>query len=352
MIKLFNMDLHIAVIGDFKNIMQHLFNDDKISITEWCISSHSFAFNKQPQTVHFVNQYTWWNINTELIHQFATHYHDFLSTFDGFIVTHSPIFCRLFESFNKPIIMINSCRYDQPFCFTNNKVEREKLNECLLRLHNRKLLIAVSNNKGEQEYLQLGTTIKSEYIPSLCLYNQKYNISSNEIMTDANNKLPSRIQPVKCKPSTRFTWEDYYKTKAFIQIPYECSTMSIFEQYSSNIPMIFPTKSFYKQLVIEKYTVMNNYNEIYWKKNTVPIELEDTMSLDWWLERSDYYNNDVMKYCYYFDSWDELQVLIDTFTDTYKNEREEFIKERTRTVMEKWKSIMIDTFPCLNNIIF
>ncbi|MCJ7767674.1 hypothetical protein MUP79_04735, partial [Candidatus Bathyarchaeota archaeon] len=37
--------------------------------------------------------------------------------------------------------------------------------------------------------------------------------------------------------------------KGIIHMPYECSTMSIFEQYSANVPLFFPSKSFLKELV-------------------------------------------------------------------------------------------------------
>ena len=36
----------------------------------------------------------------------------------------------------------------------------------------RGLLIAISNNKADQEYLRLGTGIESVHLPSLCMYTQ------------------------------------------------------------------------------------------------------------------------------------------------------------------------------------
>ena len=48
--------------------------------------------------------------------------------------------------------------------------EREALHECLKRLHDKGLLIAISNNRADQEYLRLGAGIDSIRLPSLCLY--------------------------------------------------------------------------------------------------------------------------------------------------------------------------------------
>ena len=52
--------------------------------------------------------------------------------YDGFVVTHSPVLCRLFERFNKPIILVNSCRYDQPYCWNHNQHGREVRELCSL----------------------------------------------------------------------------------------------------------------------------------------------------------------------------------------------------------------------------
>mgnify|MGYP003351664753 CR=1 FL=1 len=60
---------------------------------------------------------------------------DYLEQFDGFIVTHSPVFCLLFEKFCKPIILINSCRYEQPFSWTNDIESWDWLNTKLKYLY-------------------------------------------------------------------------------------------------------------------------------------------------------------------------------------------------------------------------
>jgi hypothetical protein len=39
-----------------------------------------------------------------------------LTKYDGFVITHTPVFARFHENFGEPVILINSCRYDQPFC--------------------------------------------------------------------------------------------------------------------------------------------------------------------------------------------------------------------------------------------
>ena len=82
----------------------------------------------------------------------------------------------------------------------------------------------------------------------------------------------------------RFDWNwMLHEHKALIQHPYEVSTMSIFEQYSCGIPLFFPSKQFYKQMVIDKQASIASYNGTYWKPEALPQEYESTKSLDWWL---------------------------------------------------------------------
>ncbi len=52
-----------------------------------------------------------------MIDAFVKEYDDLLKSFDGFIVTHTPVLALLYEKYNKPVIIVNSCRYEQPFCW-------------------------------------------------------------------------------------------------------------------------------------------------------------------------------------------------------------------------------------------
>ena len=169
--RFFNLDLHIAVIADVKDILKRLYGD-AVVIDDWSISGHTWVFHKPPTRVKVVNGDTWKHLDTAMVKQFIDTYASHLSTYDGFIVTHTPVFCRLFEPFGKPIIMVNSCRYDQPYCMPNyyNAIELDALNQCLQRLHRNGQLIAISNNLADRDYLYLATGIPSDHIPSLCIY--------------------------------------------------------------------------------------------------------------------------------------------------------------------------------------
>lgn len=353
MIKFFNLDLHISVIEDFKNIMNELYGD-KIEIVNWSISSMNWVFNKDIANVDIINQHTWKNINEELIENFYNKYFDYLSKFDGFIVTHTPVFCLLYEKFNKPIILINSCRYEQPFSWTNNIKLWDTLNIKLKYMYDKNQLTVISNNKADKEYLKLGTGIDSILIPSLCLYtNLKYNptndicviYNNNNINIPENNKLKHKKTVLK----DNYSWENLYSFKGIVHMPYEISTMSLFEQYSANIPLFFPSKQFLKKLISNKYyfqsryNKINNYNNAYHPK--LNKALDDVSWIDFWIDNADYYDSDNMNYIIYFNSFDELNDLINT-TDlnNVSNCMKYHNNLRIINAKEKWKNIINKLF--------
>ena len=110
-LRFFNLDLHISVIAD----VRYIFEQQGHEVVDWSISGHTWVFGRERTVVDIVNQDTWANLSPEMCNQFYDRYKDFLNQFDGFIVTHSPAFALLYEKCNKPIIIVNSTRYEQPF---------------------------------------------------------------------------------------------------------------------------------------------------------------------------------------------------------------------------------------------
>ena len=354
MIKLFNLDLHISVIEDFKYIVNELYKDE-VSITDWSISNMSWVFNKPIENVEIINQYTWKNINQEMTEQFYDKYNDYLSQFDGFVVTHTPVFCLLFEKFNKPIILINSCRYEQPFSWTNDIESWDFLNLKLLTMYKKNQLTVVSNNKADMEYLKLGTGIDSILIPSLCLYtNLKYSptndicviYNNNNINIPESSKLKNKHDVLK----NNYSWEELYSFKGIVHMPYEISTMSIFEQYSANIPLFFPSKTFLKKLILEnnyyfqsRYNKINNYNNDFHKNLSKALDNESWV--DFWVDNADFYDENNMKHIVFFNSFNELNILINSIDFNYVSNciKEHNIKRKT-TSEKNWKNIIDNIF--------
>ena len=351
MLKLFNIDLHISVIKDIQYILKDIYSD-KIEVVNWSISGHSWVFNEQSVKPEIINANTWRNININMINNFVNKYKDFLETFDGFIVTHSPVFCLLYETFNKPIILINSCRYEQPFSWNNDIEMWNYLNVKLKEMYDRNQLIAVSNNKADAKYLEYGTKIVSHIIPSLCLYtNSKYLPIHNRFIINNNfNIYENEYVANKCSCLREgYLWQELYNYKGIIHMPYEISTMSIFEQYSANIPLFFPSKQYLLNLLQNHdYKINSRYNKMYSNQNcpnNLKICLEDTNWFEFWINNADYYDEENMKYITYFDSSDHLNELIkcvDTNDISEKMRMHNII--RKDNVYTHWKNIFDKTF--------
>jgi len=354
MVKLFNLDLHISVIKDIQYILKDLYGD-KIQVTNWSISSHSWVFNESSVSPDIINSNTWKNINKEMINNFVIRYKDYLSTFDGFIVTHTPVFCLLYETFNKPIILINSCRYEQPFSWNNNIDMWNYLNIKLKEMYDKKQLITISNNKADAEYLKYGTGIDSYIIPSLCLYtNAKYSPTNNKIIINNNFNIPENEIIINKNNCLRdgYSWKDLYSYKGIIHMPYEISTMSIFEQYSANIPLFFPSKQYLINLIKNNdYKIQSRYNKMFGHNNpdNLNICLNDNSWLDFWINNADYYDNN-MKHIIYFDNNEHLYQLvknIDTNDISEKMRIHNII--RKNNVYNSWKNIFNKVYNMSNS---
>jgi hypothetical protein len=293
-IKLFNLDLHISVIQDVKTHLKRHFNNN-VEITEWCLSDHHKIMGKPKANTNWINSSNWKSMDKQAINNFVTEYKDFLSKFDGFIVTHTPIFSLLYQSFNKPIYILNSCRFDQPVCGKNNDFRNYYIQQLRI-MTERGILKIVSNNKADQAYLQKETGIYSTHIPSLCNYTQvTYTGKRKQYLqwTGKNLNITDTIH--KQQLGFGYPWSLICEFKGIIHIPYEISTMSLFEHYTSCIPLIIPTKRLLKKIssclqTLSIYGMNGNINE--------------------WIENADFYDTENMPYITYFDSLQQLQLIL------------------------------------------
>lgn len=338
-IKLFNLDLHISVIEDIIYNLQEIYKS-KIVVEDWSISGHTHIMNKTKKDVKHITSESWRNIDKKMINDFVKEYYDHLDKFDGFIVTHTPVFCLLYMSFKKPIFIINSCRFTQPFCWNHNYDMYNYMIESMREYNRMGLLHVISNNKSDQHYFNNLVGINSIHIPSLCLYTKSKNIQpSKKIIYQhhPNHLLPklNHIYNVEEHLGENFKWKDYYNCSAIIHIPYEMSTMSIFEQYSANIPLIFPSKRFLKYLIDTSKIQFQSINAYGGMLNTYPYR-----DINFWINNADFYDSDNMKYIIYFNSFDEIESIINTtdFSQVSKN-MEYWNKIRQQQVNNSLKSI-------------
>lgn len=327
--KLFNMDLHISVIEDFKNLFPNF------NITVWCMSGHAWVFNKSTYSPKYINPSTWTNLNEDIIYNFQNEYDDFLKTFDGFICAHPNGFIPIFEKYNKPIIMINSCRYDLPYCWSKNERMLQYYKDCLKRLNEKGLLIAVSNNKADQLYTKYGCNIDTIHIPSLCAYTDiKYSPSKITFLCYHGSFPKHNLITNKSELGNRFKWSEISKFKGIIHVPYEISTMSMFEHFTGGMPLFFPSKKF----MIEKVNIQSV--SAYWG-NKLPTNLEIFLDKSIWIDLADFYEVFKSPNIYIYDSFEHLIQLLENFE--WKDDSEILEKYRNN-IRNEWIKLLCKHF--------
>jgi len=296
--KFYNIDMHISIIHDIKNI----FTDLGHQVDSVCLSGHTWVNNEPKGSTEIINVNNWFNINQDLCDAFYNKYKDELKGYDAFVHSYPPAFALLFERWNKPIITILCTRFEYP-CANRLSWLIDGLN----RLYKNGLLIPISNNLFDKAYCEKYTNFKWEHISSLCNYMgvewvydkknkiktwNKSNLNINHEMIDNNFNIRNKYDRDKVITTSM----------GVIHIPYNISIMSAFEHYYCNIPLFVPSEKFLKSTPKNKYNLLS---ELYFPEHPLIIDPK-------WISLSDWYDDNNMPYTIKFDSVEQLYSLIDS----------------------------------------
>lgn len=356
--KFFNIDLHVSVIADIRRI----FNDLGHEVDDWTLSGHSWIFGRERDKVDIINHTNWKFLDKEMCDAFYERYKNELSHYDGFICTYAPSFCLLYEKFNKPIITVAPIRYEAPFWDSEEKWTW--LNEYLQEGIDKNLIIPIANNKFDKKYCEMYTGREWKHIPSLCEYTEaSYNPGHDTFIYSST--LPLRAlgydNLLKTKEEVlppRYGWKDLTEFKGIIHIPYCPSTMSIFENYTSSMPMFFPSYEFMLKLrkSFGRYGVLNqlSWREVnrlppgsivsYNNENSTISDINNYGDIEdekEWIKLSDFYDPEWMPYIQYFNSFHELSDMVRKVDTKYISQSMlDFNKSRKEKVYDLWKETL------------
>lgn len=284
----FNIDCHVSVIADIKNIFESLGH----TVESWSLSGHRWVFNLPECKSPIINSANWKNLDEKMAEDFYAIHKNELDKYDAFICTHHVHFLKFFEKFNKPIIVIASTRYEYPFI--NDPSRLSWLEDSL---KNNKNIIKVANNQFDQKYCENFLENKWEWIPSLCDYtNAKYNPALGKSVLFSKFDIQRSEKIAHQNELGRYTWEELYSYDSIIHFPYNVSTMSIFEQYQAGVPLNFPSLDFALNLI---NSGVNVFSEIVFPNNLRDRQASNFLNKEW-LSYSDFYNGTIK--CNYFES--------------------------------------------------
>jgi len=328
----FNLDLHISVITDVIDILTRI--DTTIEITSWNMSGHSWVLKRHATNVEIITPPEWEDLTKERIAAFQNKYDHILSTFDFFVAAHPNAFAMIYEKYGKPIILVNSCRYDMPYCWTRNLNMLSEWNDCLLRLHQKNLLTIFSNNRADAMYTKMALPdITPRIVPSLCLYTGMNWTPTNQTkFLVYSGSMPSHPLIVHREQIGRFDWSHLMAYRGIIHFPYEISTMSIFEQISSGIPMFFPSKNYLSSMPLQS---------MYWHhKSSHHPPYFNGLNKSFWVENADFYT---FKFVYYFDSIRDLIKQLEVFNETPNivEQRRVWLNTRKEEIFGEWKKFIL-----------
>lgn len=367
-VRFFNLDLHIGVIGDIKQIFHALGH----KVTDWSLSAHARVLGREIDKVEVVNQHTWKNINRAMCDAFYDRYKRELDQYDAFIVTHTPCFSMLYEQWNKPIICVASTRYEAPF--SDNPPAWAEFNDYLRKKIDDGLIIPVANNKYDAAYAEYFTQRSWQVIPSLCDYtNARYTGTRSESLYHSKFRLPRTIKNLVNKEDhfkrgilqraaqkfglrvgkQGYTWQQLASFRSAVFVPYNASIMSIFETYAAGIPMLFPSRTFATRLYAD-HKHQGVFSELSYNQvrglpsgsvipchSNDPNNYEDDQTMTRWIAKSDFYDSDNLKHVVYFDSFEELEHLLQTL-DVSEIHRAmvEHHRIRSARTYSAWKAIL------------
>ena len=352
-LQLFNLDVHISPISDFRSITTPM----GVDLTDWTISGHADVIGRHREPVLGFNALNWRNLSPKVVDKFIDRYGRYLDQFDGFVTTTTPAFATLFLRLQKPIIAICATRYEQPF--TGQPHRWAWLDDQLRKGVEDGQLHVVANNLGDQAYLRHFTGIDSTYVPSLGSYtnapyaprDRHFAIGSKSALCNQMIKASTRnlARPSDEILGARATWQERNSVRGWVHVPYNISQMTIFEQYWENVPIYIPDDKFLFDLWCKNpgdvLSELSMYQVLGLPTDKLPAgdpnRVCDPDVIRWWLERSDYGPQGELSKIVRFSSFQHLTDLLATQDDEVLSEmmRQSNVIRRD-SIMSAWEQVI------------
>ena len=336
-LRLFGMDHHHAVLWDLKKILKPLgvtvdfvwLHDGRIPVNEAIPSqipdfATSLDIYKAPPFKPLSTQ---------------TKEHILQGNYDAIVSSHSLVTCYRLLDVGLPMIHINSTRFGNEWISDSSK--HTLLVKQIQSLLTTNRLQIVHNNQGDYHYFH-------QYFPSVHPHQEVWISSLCESLSRLRLKAPSptklfvwdtrmtllhptgspfmktmykalkekfgaavESQAILLQEAKTYLGEGYLDPyTAVIHIPYNISTMSIFQQVTANIPIWVPSK----RLLAQLWADSQEPNELSWTVFSPGSEANaSTMDnvrnpdvIQRWIDSADFYNPEILPLVFEFDSIEDL----------------------------------------------
>jgi len=320
------IDQHISVVADLRSTFTRFGH----TIKEYSLSGHSPVIGRPNAKIPMLMGDNWCN-TIQTPEKFYEAYKDEFNKFDAFICCYPPIFSMLYEKFNKPILIYIPIRYE---CGADNNPDLWRKFNSFLQRDN---VFLTANNLFDKKYTEGFINKEVEHIPSLCDYTgMTYNPTNEQFLYFAGFKINDESGRMILKHDALkagHAWQSVADYKGCIHFPYNISVMSVFEQYTANIPLFFPSKRYLLELWLNKVPVLDQWSWhssnkqvpkslIEHKHEQDPNNYADFNIVSNWLVYADYYSG-VLPLIQYFDSKEEREAILGLSVKSLLNISEE-----------------------------
>lgn len=259
--------------------------------------------------------------------RFHSEWHERLDQYDAFICFHPPVFAYLYQCFEKPIICQFSIRYEYPnHC---DRVRWSEFNDYLRSGVDAGKIILSANNPYDVAYAELFVERPVRFVPSLCEYtNVRWRPERDAVVYYSKQRIAELDESAFVHQAMALprghSWRDVAQCKAIAHFPYNVSTMSIVEQYTMGVPMLFPTLDFAVSLYARGARLFGQNSWAATFKEAPgsvivppggfpdghdPNDFSSVDSMRSWLRHADYYDQTSMPGLTYFSSLEELHAI-------------------------------------------
>lgn len=231
--RLLNIDFHIAVVTDIKEIFSrlgHQVDSLDLSVNHW-------VMGREPAGIPGLVGIRHGAFDQSECDRFWMLEQDRLAPYDAFLVTHTPSLIGLYERTGKPVICIVSTRFDLA---SHTLTSRTWLIVTMRRMWHTGQLMLLANNAYDQWHTERHTGLKPQLVPSLCDYTGvRWKGGGTSAFFDGNCPAPAGLRQLPAGHS----WQDVADATACVGIPPNVSQMSLFERHSMGLPLLLPSKS-------------------------------------------------------------------------------------------------------------
>ena len=328
MVKFFNVDMHISVIHDIKNIFSDLGHEIK-SVN---VSNHTWVNRERKGRIRGVSQKNFTEIDQEYCDLFYKRFRNKLRKYDGFIHSYPPAFALLFEKFDKPVITVACTRFDFPTYPKNY----DWLIEGLTRMKKSSQLVPVANNLLDKKYCDDNFDFAWEHISSLCKYMGKKSGGGNGkfiVWTRSDSVISDKLIDNSFSIKRKYDRDKIRKYSGVIHLPYNLSIMSAFEQYYQDIPLFFPTQEFQRVLFENRKDMLT---EVLFYESALKFDSS-------YIKYADWYDASNINGVIYFESFNDLsQKLREVNLEEVSYKMFNHNKVREAKVYMQWERIIKD----------